>query len=169
MPGGLWAVSHCSFCPEAIDFSCTSEKVSCLSSCELLRDAGHTCPKCLVDQNELSVPVLHTRLICNHNHTILSFQKVKQMSLSSFNLMIWTMSHHVLIKKPRTIILSFIHQQVGLEKIANVLNTIFQKSLSALSKLFTLFIYKYVYMNIKQSHEKRRKTCSQKIATATMQ
>jgi len=45
------------------------------------------------------------------------------MSLSSFNLMRRSSDHYVLIKKPRSIILSLIHQQVGMETIINVLNT----------------------------------------------
>ena len=46
------------------------------------------------------------------------------MSLSSFNLMRHSSDHYVLIKKPESIILSFIHQQVGMETITSVLNTI---------------------------------------------
>lgn len=46
------------------------------------------------------------------------------MSLSSFNLMRRSSDHYVLIKNHGSIILSFIHQQVGMETIANVLNTI---------------------------------------------
>lgn len=43
------------------------------------------------------------------------------MRLSIFNLMICSSDRYALIKKPRSIILSFVHQQEGMETIANIL------------------------------------------------
>lgn len=82
----------------------------------LPEDAGHTDLMCLVDQVELSVTVLEKRWISNHSHTALNFVKVKKMSLSSFNLMRCSSDHYALIKKPGSIILWFIHQQVGMRQ-----------------------------------------------------
>lgn len=46
------------------------------------------------------------------------------MSLSSFNLTRRSSDHYVLVKNQGSVILLFIHQQVGMETIANVLNAI---------------------------------------------